>query len=125
MRSIKLYGTGSATANNVANVTIPTAGRLKGIQYSIRIDAPSDNANMSLEVSQASATEYAVNGAQQCVAVFGAFGNLVTSGLAFGSIVGFVPVDVPLKQGQLLYLHAGLISGVTAYYAELILWIQD
>lgn len=85
------------------------------------MDMVADNSNCALEVSRASATELAVNGAQQCIAVVGQYGNLVTSGVFPGGINVFLPVDVPVDQGQIVYLHA-LITTCT-YYAEIILHI--
>lgn len=114
MNTLKLYGTGSATANAVASVVIPTAGKLKGIQVCMWIDSITDNAQVNCEVSRASAREIAVNGAQQCVVEVSLAGNFVTSGLAQAGVNQFFPVDVPVTQGQIIYLHA-LVTGTATY----------
>lgn len=122
MRTIKLYGTGSATANAVAQVTIPSRSRLVGVQACIRLDQVADNSSVVLELSKASATEVAVNGSQQCVAMWGNYANLVTSGIGMGGINVFYPVDVSLDQGQILYLHAAVTT--STFYAEIVLHLM-
>jgi len=124
MRSIKLYAAGAAAANNAANVIIPGNSRLVGVQYSIYFDAVADNSRADLELSLASSNEIAVNGAQQCVAQWGFYQSLVTSGMVQSVLTGFYPVDVPLKQGQYLYLHVQNVTTVTYFFTGL-LWLRD
>jgi hypothetical protein len=124
MRSIKLYAAGSAAANNAANVTIPSATKLLGIQYAIYFDAVADNSRADIECSLASSNEIAVNGAQQCIAQWGFYQSLVTSGMVQSTLVGFLPVDVALKQGQFVYLHVQNVTTVTYFFTGL-LWLRD
>lgn len=114
MPTLKLYGTGSATANAVAQIIIPSAGRIKGVQVCLWIDSVTDNAQVNCEISKASAREIAVNGAQQCVCEVSIAGNFATSGLAQFGVNQFFPVDVPVVQGQIIYLHA-LVTGTATY----------
>ncbi len=120
MRTLKLYATGSATGNNVANVVIPSAGRIRGIQVDVSADSITDNAQVDLEVSRASATEINVNGSQQCVCQVGLRNNFVTSGLAAAAVNVFFPVDVAVTQGQIIYLHAVIVGTVTYFGTFLI-----
>lgn len=114
MATLKLYGTGSATANAVAQIIIPSKTRLKGIQVTMWVDSITDNAQVNCEVSKASAREIAVNGAQQCIAEVSIAGNFVTSGLAQFAVNQFFPIDVDVVQGQIVYLHA-LVTGTATY----------
>jgi len=114
MNTLKLYGTGSATANAVASVIIPSGGRIKGVQVCLWIDSVTDNAQVNCEVSRASAREIAVNGAQQCIVEASVAGNFATSGLAQFGVNQFFPVDVPTSQGQIIYLHA-VVTGTVTY----------
>lgn len=120
MRVLKLYATGSATANAVAQVVIPSAGRIRGVQVCFSIDSITDNAQATVEVSRASSTEINVNGSQQCVCQVDIRSNLLTSGLTAPGIVTFLPVDVPVNQGQIIYLHAVIVGTVT-YFATFLL----
>lgn len=120
MRTLKLYGTGSATANGVASVIIPTAATIKGVQVAIRINSITDGAQVNLEVSRASAREIAVNGAQQSIVEVAMEGNFVTSGLAQAGVNQFFPVSISVTQGQIIYLHA-LVAGTVVYDATIIL----
>jgi len=120
MRTLKLYGTGSATANAVQSVIIPTAGTIRGVQYAVRINSITDGAQVNLEVSRSSAREIAVNGSQQSVCEIAVEGNFVTSGLAQTGLNGFLPQNVNVVQGQLIYLHA-LIAGTVVYDATFII----
>lgn len=120
MRTLKLYATGSATANAVANVVIPSASTIRGVQVCVRINSITDGAQLNLEVSRSSSREIATNGAQQCVIEVCLESNFVTSGLAQQGVNQFMPVAVPMTQGQILYLHA-LVAGTVVYDATFII----
>lgn len=121
MRTLKLYGTGSSTANAVAQITLPSRLTVKGIQAAVKVDAITDNATVDLELSRSSATQVAVNGALDSVLQIGVFSDFVTSGLAHSGINQFFPIDAPFDQGAILYLHA-VVSGTVTYYATFIVW---
>jgi hypothetical protein len=121
VKSLKLYATGSATGNAVAQVVIPSSTRLRGIQVCVSFDSITDNAQADLEVSLASATEINVNGAQQCVCQVSSRNNFVTSGMTNAGVPIFLPVDVQMRQGQILYLHAVIVGTIT-YFGTFIIW---
>lgn len=114
MNTLKLYGTGSATANAVAQIIIPNKTTIKGVQICLWIDSVTDNAQVNCEVSRASAREIAVNGSQQCIVEASIAGNFATSGLAQFAVNQFFPVNVPVVQGQIIYLHA-VVTGTATY----------
>lgn len=119
MRTVQLYGTGSATASAVANVTIPSAGRIKGVIYSVAIDQVADNSSLVLELSKAASSAINTNGALDPFFNVRTFNSLVTSGMVQSSLNGFVPLDVDVRQGEVIYLHAAVTT--TTYYANFIL----
>lgn len=121
IQCLKLYGTGSATANAVAQITIPKAGHLIGVQISLHGTSITATSNVKCEVSRASAREIAVNGAQQCIAEVGLWNNFVTSGMDMLSSNLFVPVQVPIVQGQIIYLHA-VVNGTFTYDFTGVIW---
>jgi hypothetical protein len=120
MRTLKLYGTASATANAVAQLTIPSAATIKAVQYSILFDSITDNGKLQLELSRSSATEIATNGAQQCICELGLYSNFVTSGLSQPVLAGMLFVSSPFAQGQIIYLHT-VVSGTLTFYATFVL----
>lgn len=124
MRSIKLYATGSSSNNNVANVTIPTATRILGVAVDAYFNAVTDDAGATLEISQASANEIAVNGAQQSIIEIRSYTNLLTSGIGVNMVNIFFPVDVSVKQGQIIYFHANVVGTCTYTFTGL-LWLRD
>ena len=122
MFSRKLYGTAAATANNVANIVVPGNARLIGVQWAVDINSSADDASCILELSAASATEIAVNDAQQCLSEIRVLQTLVTSGMIFAGIQQWVPIPmVPVAQGQRLYLHT-VIAGTLTFRATAMLW---
>ena len=123
MISRKLYGTASATANNVQSITIPGAGTIVGVQWCVRVNSITDDAGVDLEVSLSSAREIAVNAAQQCISQVTFYNNFVTSGLSNSGNNLFVPVAVRVTQGQLIYLHA-VVTGTAVFDATALIWIQ-
>jgi len=114
MNTLKIYATGSATGNAVAQVIIPKAARIRQIVWAVSVDSVTDNGTLALEISKASATEIAVNQAQQCIAEVRATSNFVTSGLAHTGINVVTPVDIQTVQGQIIYLHA-VVGGTLTY----------
>lgn len=125
MFSRKLYATGSATANNVANIIVPRKARLVLVQWSVKFDIDADNGRCVLEISLSSATEVGVNAAQLSISECCASNNFVTSGMS-NSGVNFQSIipGVVCEQGQAVYMHAGLVSGTAVYTGGAILWFQ-
>lgn len=120
MRSIQLYATGSATGTSVASVTIPSAGRIKGIYASLLVDSITDNGFVRIELSKVPSNQIATNGAIDPVLEVGFYGNFVTSGLMNGASNQYFPADVECRQGEVIYLHA-TVSGTATYYGNFIL----
>jgi len=118
----KMYATGSAAANAVASLTIPSRSRLVGIWWSVQFDWAADNSRCVLELSRASATEVAVNGSQQCISEVCFFGSFTTSGEAASMVNQYHPCDVNLDQGQIVYLHCGSLA-TTTYTGGALLWL--
>lgn len=120
MRTIQLYATGAATATSVASVTIPTAGRVLGIQVALGIDSVTDNAMVRLELSKVPTNQIATNGALDPFLEVNLAGNFATSGLAQAGVNQFFPVDVPVRQGEIIYVHA-TVGGTVTYYFNAVL----
>lgn len=123
MRTLQIYGTGSTTANNVANVTIPKQAKLKAIQASLIITSITAGALIRLELLKVPVTQVGQNGAIDPFFQIGLGGNFVTSGLAQYGVNQRFDVDVPCRQGEVIYLHA-TASGTVTYYFNGILWLS-
>lgn len=118
MRTLQLYGAGSATANAVAQVIIPTAGRIKGIQAMLTVDSVTDNSQVRCELSKTATGNITTNGAQDPFLSIGTFIN--GTQVAPNGQNQFFPVDVPVRQGEIIYLHA-VVAGTAAYFSNFIL----
>lgn len=123
-RSFKIYGTGSATANAVANIAIPFATRIIGVGVDWVVDSITDGAVVTMELSLASAAEIAINAAQQCIYEGRLYHNFVTSGMSSPNVNGFFFADIAMKQGQQVYLHAA-VSGTASYIFTGLIWVRD
>jgi hypothetical protein len=119
MRNLQLYATGSATGTSVASVTIPAATNLKGVIVSLTLDSITDNGQVRIELSKVPSNQIGTNGALDPFLEVHAFSNFVTSGIDQGSQNYFVPLDVPCRQGEIVYLHA-TVGGTATYYANFI-----
>lgn len=120
MRTLQLYATGSATATSVAQVTVPSAGRILGIQVALGIDSVTDNAMVRLELSKVPTNQIATNGALDPFLEVNLAGNFATSGLAQTGVNQFFPVEIPVRQGEIVYVHA-TVGGTATYYFNAIL----
>lgn len=114
MRTIQLYATGSATANAVAQITIPSASRIKAAQVALSIDSTTDGAALKLEFSKIPTSQIDTNGAQDPFLGVRLFGNFVTSGLAQYGVNQVFPLDVECRQGEIIYVHAE-VAGTVVY----------
>lgn len=123
MRTIQLYGTGSATATSVASVTIPTAGRIVGVQAAVSYDVNTDGGGIKLELSKVPTNQIDTNGALDPFLQLNMANNLATSGMAAPMVNAFFPVDISVRQGELIYLHAS-VGGTASYFANFILHYQ-
>lgn len=121
MFSRKIYASVSADTNNAASVLVPTRCTLVGVQWAVKVDAITDNAEAVCELSLASSNEIATNEAQLSISEVCQTWNFVTSGLAGGGVNLFVPVVVPLAQGQKVYYHV-FITGTITVIGGAILW---
>lgn len=124
MRTVQLYDTG-APGNNMAQVQVPTGGKLVGIQYAISGDLDSDAEVYTVALENVPTLQANTNEAQGTYAVWreqqgqaGAGDVNSTSGLN-----GYLPLpSIPVLAGQLLYLNgAGTASVVNT---TLLLYIQ-
>lgn len=120
-RTLQIYGTASATTTSLATITIPSAGRLNGIQFSFLIDSVTDNGIVRVELSKVPTNQIAANGALDPFFEVGAYSNFVTSGLSNGGQLGFTPLAVPVRQGEIIYLHC-TVAGTATFYFNGILW---
>jgi hypothetical protein len=120
MRTIQIYATGAATATSVAQVVIPAAGRIVGVQVSLIIDCVTDNGLFRGELSKVPTNQIATNGAIDAFLEVGSATNFATSGLAENGKAVFLPVDIPVRQGEIIYLHV-TVSGTVTYYFNAIL----
>jgi hypothetical protein len=123
MRTIQIYATASATATSAATVTMPSAGRIVGVQVSFQIDSITDNALVRIELSKVPTNQTAINGAIDPFLEVGLASNLATSGLSQPGINTFIPVDVPVRQGEIVYLHA-TVGGTATYFFNAIISYQ-
>lgn len=121
MRTMRLYATGSATGNAVAQITIPSRATLRMVQAAVRINSITDGAQLDLELSRASASQIATNGALDSILQISIEGNFVTSGLAQYGVNQAFPLASPFEQGSILYLHT-LVAGTVVYTASFIIW---
>jgi hypothetical protein len=119
LRTLQLYGTGSATGNAVAQVTIPSATTVVGAMVAARFVAKADGGNCALEFSKIPTSQIAVNGAQDPFLQIDHYSNFVTSGLDNAAISTFYPLRVSCRQGEIIYLHA-FIAGTVTYYITVI-----
>lgn len=104
----------------MAQVTIPSASTIKGVLACLRADSVTDNGNLALEMSKVPTSLIATNGALDPFFHIDFYSNFVTSGLSNGGQNIFVPLHVPCRQGEIVYVHA-FVSGTVTYYFHAIL----
>jgi hypothetical protein len=120
VRTLQLYATGSATATSVANVVFPSTAKIRAVHLNFAVDSITDNAQVRLEFSKVPTNQIATNGALDPFLELGIFQNFLTSGMSVpGTPIMFIPLDVDVRQGEIVYLHA-TVSGTAVYYVTAI-----
>lgn len=102
---------------------MPTAGRIAGIQVDFSIDSITDGAQVRCELSKVPTNQIAVNGALDPFFEIGLYGNFVTSGLAQTGVNQFFPVDVPVRQGEIVYLHVTVGGTATLFFNAILHYV--
>lgn len=121
MRTLQLYATGSATANAVAQIVIPASTSLKAAQIALDVDSITDNADVTLEYSKIPTSVIAVNGNLDAFLEVRSKNNFVTSGMTMWGVNYTFPLDVPCRQGEIVYVHAA-VTGTATYRINAIFW---
>jgi hypothetical protein len=78
------------------------------------------SALVRIELSKVPSNQTGTNGALDPILEIGQAGNFVTSGLSTSGLNQFFPLAVPVRQGEIVYLHA-TVGGTLTYYANFIL----
>lgn len=120
MRRVQLYGTGAATASAVANVTIPSAGKLRGAQISLIIDSTTDNGWVAIEYSKIPTSQINTNGSQEPFLRVAKWFNVGAAGSDSNGVNEWIPLDVDVRQGEIIYLHVAVTTAT--YYANAIFY---
>lgn len=120
MRTRLLYASVSATGDNVATYDIVSATRLVAVQWAVHFTSITASSNLVATLSSAAASQFATNNVPDVLSIFVMNSNFVTSGLAQPQGNFLAPVDIALKTGDRIAIHAqetGTI--VAAIYALL------
>lgn len=113
MRTYKLYGAVSSTANNVANIQFVRNGRIRGLRWAVGFDAPADNASAAVELSLQPVSQLGTNNTQGVIDEVRFLTNLTTSGAPPGSHNFQRTLDMPIASGEVAYFNA-LVSGTVS-----------
>lgn len=119
MVSIKLYATGTTTADNVASVICPTTGRLVAVNGVVRVIG-SATPDVLFQVSAQSTGQFATNDCRNVIAEFGVGSDATYYN---SNTVSAVLPGYPVKAGDKLYLHRSVTGTVTGSTANLTCWI--
>lgn len=120
-RTLQIYGTTNATTTSLAQVTIPSAGTLNGLQYSLIATSITAGALARCELSKVPTNQIGTNGALDPFFEAGLSNNFVTSGMNQLGSVAFIPLRVPVRQGEIIYLHC-TVAGTITFYFNGVLW---
>lgn len=123
MQTRQIYATGSATAESAANIQVPGAGAILGVQLSVNFTSITAGVTLQFELSMVNSSQVGTNDARDVVATLRAASNFVTSGLAQGGENVFYPVLIPVRAGDRIYLHASQ-GGTATWFFNGLIWFR-
>lgn len=124
MRTYKLFGTVSSTANNVANIQFVRNGRIRGLRWAVGFDAPADNAAATVELSLQPVSQIGTNNTQGVVDEARFLTNLTTSGAPPGSHNFQRTLDMPIASGEVAYINA-VVAGTVAANVTIFIEVEE
>lgn len=106
---------GSSAWVNVASYDPPARGTIDGVSICIQDDSDADADVVQINVTFSSTPGIPVNSESSSIVHAGKQFQLVTSGAVINGMCYYIPLpNVPIAQGQRLYLHSVVTTGVTA-----------
>lgn len=125
MRIYKIYGTGSASGNNVASVQFARSGRIRAIRWAVACDSVTDNSAFVGELSLLATAQTTVSDTLGSIDECRTYVNLGAAGsdhLQVNHITA--PIDFSVGQGERLYLNT-VVSGTLTYYAAIFIHVEE
>jgi len=83
-------------------------------------DSSADNARAVVEYSKIPTSQIGVNGSQEPFFIAQVVVNLAANGEDFHGVNVWWPLDIDVRQGEIIYLHAAVNNGT--YYANAIFY---
>lgn len=123
MTQYYLYNTFTGTANAGAQIQIIQKGRIIGVQWCVTADLDADGEYFAVELSLVPIYQSDTNDSKGIISNIRQLAAVGAAGTAVSGTNLFVPVDVPVGAGQLLYLNGGL-SGTQAVKTSCIVSVR-
>lgn len=111
---IKMAGAGNGDIDNaIAQVDIPMAGDLIGVQWAIDSDLNANGEYSRVQLSFRSSNSFDVNDDRGVISEVKAMMSLTTSGVGLDARNFYCSLpDIPIASGERLYLHVSASTGV-------------
>lgn len=119
----QLYGTGTASGDNVANLDFAKRGFITAIQAAIAWDCTTDGVIGHIELSMVPSFQGSTNDVLGPMMQLKTTNNLVTSGMTNTGFPAFVSgIAIPVEPGMKAYINASL-SGTVTYRVTFLLYV--
>lgn len=112
-RIYKLYATGTATTNALANLIIQRPALITAVSWVVAVSAGTVGNRVELELSFASTGQLATNDTIGPISGHNVSALLTTSGVEQGSSFCHSGLAIPASQGDRLYLHCTVGGTIT------------
>jgi len=129
MLAIKMFASGVASADAVAQVTIPMAGKIIAISFVLlTTKTASSVSDVLYQLSTQSTAQFSINDARNIVAEIGT-ASVGDNGLGTFSpglpVNGFIPIpNLVVKQTDRIFLHRLSVANFTTALLNLNVWIS-
>lgn len=122
----KLYGSGAASADNVANLQIVRNGHIAAVLGAMNINSVTDNSTAFWELSFFPSGQQQTSDVAGTIFTFGSSTNFTTSGQTDGAVVESVSgLQIPVSAGVVVYANLRIPAGTITTQCNFTIYITE
>jgi len=119
--AVKMYAAGTGgTQDGIASIDVPLSGNLISVWWAVNWSGSADADVFRAQVSFGTAGNFATNDSRQVISEVRQECQLVTSGELANAINVAHPINLPVNQGERVYMHLLVTTSIASQVAAIL-----